>query len=187
MPVRPTFFSLTALVALVLCLTLPLGSCKKVTATKTISVSLEANLTLNVAFTDSLTGAWTTILDSDENVDVRTNRANIKNITIERLTYVVDTYSGPTGATGSGNWKFYATDLPGTVFPLVSARAVDFGALLASGAEQELPVNAATQAKLVELIKAGKTVTFAFEGAVTDKPVSARFKLRLATRVQVGL
>ena len=187
MSVCPTFRSLPALLAFTLLLTLPLGSCEKVAATKTISVTLGADLTLNVASTDPLSGAWTTILDSDENIDVRTNRAKIKDISIERLAYVVDAYNGPAGVTGRGNWKFYATGLPGTVFPLVSAHAVDFGAFFSSGAEQELPVNAAAQAKLVELIKAGKTVTFAFEGAVTDKPVSARFHLQLATRVQVGL
>lgn len=180
-------FSTRASWLFVLPVLLLFASCKKDALTKNLDVKLDGTIDLNVGGGDPLSGVWLNEIDPNSNADVRDNRSKIKEVVIERLTYWVEDYSGGGATIGSGDWRYYPSGSPGEITTLSSITGANFQDLKTSAAEQPIPLSETAKAKLIQLIKDGKKITLAFEGGVSDKPTWTRFKLRLYTKVKVGI
>lgn len=163
------------------------ASCEKDVTLKTLDVKLQSDLEMNVTASDPTSGIWADTLDPDGNADVRDNRNKIQEITISKLAYTVDAHFGDSTITGSGTWKFYPADNPADAQAISTVTAINFADLDASDAERDLNISEAAKAKIVQLINDKKKVVFAFEGTVSNKPVWARFNMRIYTKIKIGL
>ena len=181
------FRPFTAFAAALLLSLTALTGCDKDVVLKTLNVRLDTNLTMHVNAGDPLAATYTQVLDPDSTADVRDNRAKIKKIVIDRLSYRISDFEGAAGITGGGTWKVYPADAPTQVTTLSTVSGLDFTALEAAGTETDLPISEAAKTALSGMINDRKKLVFVFEGTVSDSPAHTRFRLHLFTKIDVGV
>ncbi|MHA6246402.1 hypothetical protein ACXYMU_00575 [Pontibacter sp. CAU 1760] len=128
------------------------------------------------------------VVDKDtRDGDIEKHKDKIKNSAIEKVTFVVESYSGVGGTTLTGNLQF-AQKGNGSYKTIGSVSNANLQALSASG--EEVPVsisNESVKNELKELIMQGNIISFKLEGSTSSNPLIARLKFKVYSNITVGL
>ncbi len=114
-------------------------------------------------------------LDATSDPEVSKYKEKIKGITLNKITYRVTNFDGPTGTTFSGNALFGTNGALG----IVEISNLN----LASTEELELNLTQDTVDKVANQLKDDKKVTVTFAGTFSSGPVSCVIELKVNAKV----
>ncbi|WP_125185139.1 hypothetical protein [Botryobacter ruber] len=154
--------------------------------TKDIDVPQSFSLPISQAVSDPLQFTKTYTLNTS-NEDVDKYKDNIDEFRIDRITYKVSAFSGSNTPVVSGTMKF-AADGTSTYKTLGTISSLDLKASNASGQEYTLDIaSEAVRNELVNLMKAGTTVSFRLDASTTNNPVDATIDFKIYANMTVEL
>jgi hypothetical protein len=171
---RSLFSKLSALLLIVL-----LTSCNLFDKVDDVSFNTEFEESFVVNNSPAGTYSDVITLDATSDPEVNKYKEKIKGITVNKITYKVSNYDGPTGVLFSGDVLFGAGGALGSV------EISDLNLTTASSSGEEFELNLTQDAvdKVANQLKDDKSVSVTMAGTFSDGPVSCVIELKVNAKV----
>lgn len=142
------------------------------------------NTTIEKSFVVNNAGAGTysdeIVLDATADPEVAKYKEKIKSIIINKISYRITNYDGPSGATFEGDMLFGNSGSLGTI----EINALNLGTASSSGQEFELAFSQTQIDAIAEQLKTNNTVTATMAGTFSEGPVSFVVEVTIDAKVE---